>query len=124
MAAEAFFSYDFFGNYEKDYNKRWRFVYEMEKICLLVNFKRNKGKIYAKLVREDKLREVSGWGDRFIVPNKEIDQNLLLPFDPFKGKVFFTQKETNNCDKYCYLIYIRFGIAQVQNYSKVRILHM
>ena len=36
MAAEAFFSYDFFGNYEKDYNKRWRFVYEMEKICLLV----------------------------------------------------------------------------------------
>ena len=41
MAAEAFFSYDFFGNYEKDYNKRWRFVYEMEKICLLVNFKRN-----------------------------------------------------------------------------------
>ena len=72
---------------------------------ILVNFKRNKGKIYAKLIREDKLREVSGWGDRFIVPNNEIDQNLLLPFDPLKGKIFFTKKETNNCDKYCYLLF-------------------
>ncbi len=41
VAAEAFLGYDFFGNYEKDYKKRWRFVYEMEKICLLVNFRRN-----------------------------------------------------------------------------------
>ena len=41
LAAEAFFEYDFFGNYEKDYNKRWQFVYEMEKICLWVNYKRN-----------------------------------------------------------------------------------
>ena len=41
VAAEAFFDYDFFGSYEKKYNKRWQFVYEMEKICLLVNYKRN-----------------------------------------------------------------------------------
>lgn len=41
VAGEAFFDYDFFGNYEKNYNRRWQFVYEMEKICLLVNFRRN-----------------------------------------------------------------------------------
>ena len=40
MAAEAFSEYEFFGNYVKDLKKRWRFVYEMEKICLLVNFRR------------------------------------------------------------------------------------
>ena len=74
---------------------------------ILVNFKRNKGKIYAKLVREDKLREVSGWGDRFIIPNDEIDQRLLLPYDQITQKVIFSKKETTNCDKYCYLI---FGI--------------
>ena len=34
---------------------------------ILVNFKRNKGTIYAKLVREDKLREASRWGDGVIV---------------------------------------------------------
>ena len=41
VAGEAFFDYDFFGNYEKNYNRRWQFVYEMDKICLLVNFRRN-----------------------------------------------------------------------------------
>ena len=74
---------------------------------ILVNFKRNKGIIYAKLVREDKLREVSGWGDRYIIPNNIIDQRLLLPYDPNTQKVVFTKSETINCDKYCYLI---FGI--------------
>ena len=79
---------------------------------ILVNFKRNKGTIYAKLVREDKLREVSGWGDRYIVPNNKIDQRLLLPFDPYTQKVTFTKNETSNCDKFCYLI---FGIDANDN---------
>ena len=79
---------------------------------ILVNFKRNKGTIYAKLVREDKLREVSGWGDRYITPNNKIDQRLLLPFNPYTQKVYFSKKETNNCDKYCYLL---FGIDANDN---------
>ena len=79
---------------------------------ILVNFKRNKGQVYAKLVREDKLRDVSGWGDRYIVPNTEIDQRLLLPFDPYTQKVTFTKEETNNCDKYCYLL---FGVDANDN---------
>ena len=83
---------------------------------ILVNFKRNKGKIYAKFVREDKLREVSGWGDRFIIPNNEIDQRLLLPYNPYTQKVKFTKKETDNCNKYCYLI---FGVnATDSNYNE------
>ena len=79
---------------------------------ILVNFKRNKGKVYAKLIREDKLREVAGWGDRFIIPNNDIYQDLLLPYDPFRQKVFFTKNETNNCDKYCYLL---FGVDGSDN---------
>ena len=79
---------------------------------ILVNFKRSKGQIYAKLIREDKLREVAGWGDRFIVPNNDIDKRLFLPFDPYTQKVIFTKSETNNCDKYCYLI---FGVDANDN---------
>ena len=79
---------------------------------ILVNFKRNKGSVYAKLVREDKLREVSGWGDRYIVPNNDIDKRLLLPFDSYTQKVVFTKDETNNCDKYCYLL---FGVDANDN---------
>ena len=79
---------------------------------ILVNFKRNKGKIYAKLIRDDKLREVGGWEDRFILPNSNIDQRLLLPFDPYIQKVKFTKKETNNCQNYCYLF---FGIDADDN---------
>ena len=79
---------------------------------ILVNFKRNVGQVYAKLVREDKLREVSGWGDRYIIPNNIIDKRLLLPYDPNTQKVSFTKAETNNCDKYCYLI---FGVDANDN---------
>ena len=79
---------------------------------ILVNFKKSKGIVYAKLVREDKLREVSGWGDRYIIPNNIIDQRLLLPYDPNTQKVIFTKSETNNCDKYCYLI---FGVDANDN---------
>lgn len=72
VSSEAFFDYDFYSFFEDDPDKRWDFIYEMQRICLLVNLKRDQvfvgeedGKIVTVIALQEPGKKQAGFFEYF-----------------------------------------------------------
>ena len=70
---------------------------------ILLNFKRGTGKIYAKIFKYTHKEEIRGNDGKFKWP--KADSPDLLEFKFVEQKLVFTEKDTENCYKFCYLIF-------------------
>ena len=70
---------------------------------ILLNFKRGTGQIYAKIFKYTHKEEIRGNDGKYKWPKK--DSTDLLEFKFVEQKLVFTEKDTEICYKYCYLIF-------------------